>query len=102
MTGVVSEIVQWASSKLKYWEQLALYKIIAGEELDNQAFKDLLHHLLVDNALIPDEANRPDINFEAFEKQTDQTISSWGIGCQSLNYELMLGKLSRYHLTKSV
>lgn len=87
MTGVVSEIVQWASSKLKYWEQLALYKIIAGEELDDQAFEDLLHHLLVDNALIPDEANRPDINFEAFEKQADQTISSSIQLCQIKNFQ---------------
>lgn len=87
MAGVISEIVGWASSKLKYWEQLALYKIMAGEELNDQDFKDLLHHLLVDTALIPDESDRADINFEAFEKQADQTISSSPQLCQIKNFQ---------------
>ena len=76
MSGVISEIVGWASSKLKYWEQLALYKIMAGEDLDDQAYKDLLHNLLIDNRLFQADGDRPKISFEAFEKQVDQTVSS--------------------------
>lgn len=76
MSGVVSEIVSWASLKLKYWEQLALYKIMAGENLDDQVYKDLLHQLLIDNRLIPTEGDRPDISFDAFEKQSEQSTRS--------------------------
>lgn len=76
MAGVISEIVNWAGLKLKYWEQLALYKIMAGEDFDDQAYKDLLHHLLVDNELIPTDDERPEINFDAFETQADQSVSS--------------------------
>lgn len=71
MASVTSEVTSWAGSKLKYWEKLALYKIMAGEPLDDEAYKDLLHDLLIDNRLIPAEGNRPDISFKAFDKQTD-------------------------------
>lgn len=76
MTGVISEIVGWATSKLNYWEQLALYKIMAGEALDDDAYKDLLHHLLIDYELIPSEADRPDISFDAFSRQTGSSAIS--------------------------
>ena len=87
MAGVISEIVGWARSKLKYWEQLALYKVMAGEELNDQAFNDLLHHLLVDSALIPEESDRADINLEAFEKHVDPIISSNIQLCQIMNFQ---------------
>lgn len=87
MSGVISEIVGWARSKLKYWEQLALYKVMAGEKLNDQAFNDLLHHLLVDSALIPEESDRADINLEAFEKHVDPIISSNIQLCQIMNFQ---------------
>jgi len=87
MSGVISEIVGWASSKLKYWEQLALYKIMAGEDLDDQAYKDLLHNLLIDNRLFPAKSDRPKISFERFEKQVDQTVSSKTQICEIKNLQ---------------
>lgn len=73
MPGVVSEIVSWASLRLKYWEQLALYKIMAGENLDDRAYEELLNQLLIDNKLVSSIGDRPVISFDAFEKRGEQS-----------------------------
>jgi len=76
MATVVSEIVGWARSKLRYWEQFALYRIMAGEDFNDQTYKDLLHNLLIDEELIDREGERPEICFDAFEKEADESESS--------------------------
>lgn len=76
MASVISEIVGWASSNLKYWEQLALYKIMAGEELNDQAYQDLLRNLRIDEGLIDREGKRPEICFDGFENKTGECESS--------------------------
>jgi ABC-type multidrug transport system ATPase subunit len=76
MTSVISEIVDWADSKLKYWEQLALYKIMSGVTFDEQADKDLLQNLYIDFKLLPDPGKRPTINFDAFKKNATKNVSS--------------------------
>jgi hypothetical protein len=73
MVSVISEIIGWASSKLKYWEQLALYKIMAGDGLDDKAYQELLHNLLIDEGLIDREGERAEISFEAFAKKADES-----------------------------
>ena len=87
MTGAISEITKWANSKLKYWENLALYKIMAGEALDDEAYKDLLKHLLIDNRLIPAEKGRPEISFEIFDKNTDSAATSTIQLCEIKNLQ---------------
>ena len=87
MAGVVSEIIGWAGSKLKYWEQLALYKIMAGEAFDDETYKELLQHLLIENQLIPSEVDRPPISFDAFDKQTDPSTTSAVRVCEIKNLE---------------
>ncbi len=76
MASVVSEIVGWAGSNLHYWEQLALYKIMAGEDLNDQAYQDLLRNLLIDEGLIDREGERAEICFDAFENKTSESESS--------------------------
>lgn len=87
MAGVISEIVGWASSKLKYWEQLALYKIMVGNTLDDQLYKDLLQNLYIDNNLIEDPGNRPKINFDAFNKKAAKATSSNIQICEIKNFQ---------------
>ncbi|MCF8146053.1 MAG: AAA family ATPase [Deltaproteobacteria bacterium] len=87
MGGVISEIIGWAGWKLKYWEKLALYKIMAGETLDDQAFKELLRHLLIDNGLFPVETDRPDISFDMFDKQADLSATSTLHICEIKNLQ---------------
>ena len=76
MATVVSEILGWARLKLKYWEQLALYKIMSGEHLVNQTYQDLLHNLLIDEGLIDWEGERAEICFDALENKADESESS--------------------------
>lgn len=87
MAGVISKIVDWADSKLKYWEQLALHKIMSGANLDDQAYKDLLQNLYIDFKLIPDPGNRPAMNFDAFKKKADQAVSSQIQICEIKNFQ---------------
>jgi hypothetical protein len=87
MAGVISEIVDWAGSKLKYWEQLALHKIMSGANLDDQAYKDLLQNLYIDFKLISDPGNRPAINFDAFKKKANQAVSSQIQICEIKNLQ---------------
>lgn len=87
MAGVISEIVGWASSKLKYWEQLTLYKIMAGEDLDDQAYNDLLQNLLIDNGLFKADGDRQKLRFDGFEKQADQTVYSRTQICEIKNLQ---------------
>ena len=87
MAGVISKIVDWADSKLKYWEQLVLHKIMSGANLDDQAYKDLLQNLYIDFKLIPDPGNRPAMNFDAFKKKADQAVSSQIQICEIKNFQ---------------
>jgi len=87
MAGVISEIIEWAGSKLKYWEQLALYKIMSGATLDDQAYKDLLQNLYIDFSLAPDPGNRPAINFDAFKTADTKKKASDIQLCEIKNFE---------------
>jgi len=57
MAGVLEEISQWAS-KLPYWEQAALEKVVAGTALAEDDFAELLRYLLEDAGLA-DGAPKP-------------------------------------------
>lgn len=48
---------------------------MVGVDLNDQTYKELLYNLLIDNGLIPAEGDRPDISFEAFEKQADHPVA---------------------------
>ncbi len=87
MASVISEIVDWADSKLKYWEQLALHKIMSGAILDDQAYKDLLEELYIDFKLKPDRGNRLGIDFDAFKKKGTQAVSSNIQICEIKNFQ---------------
>jgi hypothetical protein len=86
MANVISEIVDWAGSKLKYWEQSALHKIMSGATLDEQTIKDLLEDLYIDFNLKNDPGDRPEINFDAFKKKGSQAAPSNIQICEIKNF----------------
>lgn len=51
MAGVSSEIISWAKTKLRPWEQLALYKIMSEEDFTDETYQALLNYLLIDEGL---------------------------------------------------
>lgn len=63
MAGVLEEISQWAS-KLPYWEQAALERIVAGTALTEDDYAELLRYLLEDAGLAEREPTpRPTLTF---------------------------------------
>ena len=63
MVSVLQELSQWATS-LRYWEQAALDKIVAGHEFTDADYDQLLSYLLQDAGLEP-EGDRPSLALPA-------------------------------------
>ena len=62
MTSILTELSQWANT-LPYWEQAALDKIIAGVQLTESVYDELLQHLLEDADLATSTRPRPELQF---------------------------------------
>lgn len=60
MTDVLEELRQWAS-KLPFWEQAALDKILAGDEITDDDCDQLLQYLLEDAGLDEATSERPEL-----------------------------------------
>lgn len=58
MSSVISEIAKWGA-ELPFWEQMALDKIIAGEEFNDTYYDLLLQYLLEDEGLAEGSGSRP-------------------------------------------
>ena len=62
MTSILTELSRWAN-KLPYWEQAALDKILAGVQLTESVYDELLHYLLEDEDLATATRSRPELQF---------------------------------------
>jgi hypothetical protein len=62
MTSVLTELSQWAIG-LPYWEQAALDKIVAGVQLTDSEYEELLQYLLEDADLAESIGQRPELQF---------------------------------------
>lgn len=62
MPSVLAEIRQWANT-LPFWEQAALDKILAGVQLTDQDYNELLQYLLEDEGLAEPTGQRPQLQF---------------------------------------
>ena len=62
MTSVLTELSQWAIT-LPYWEQAALDKIVAGVQLTDSEYEELLQYLLEDADLAESIGQRPQLQF---------------------------------------
>ena len=62
MTRILTELSQWTNT-LPYWEQAALDKIVAGVQLTESVYDELLHYLLEDENLAASTRPRPELQF---------------------------------------
>lgn len=62
MTSILTELSQWANT-LPYWEQAALDKIVAGVQLTESVYDELLYYLLEDANLVASTRPRPELQF---------------------------------------
>lgn len=62
MPSVLAEIRQWGNT-LPYWEQAALDKILAGAQLTNLDYDELLQYLLEDEGLAEPKSPHPQLQF---------------------------------------
>jgi energy-coupling factor transporter ATP-binding protein EcfA2 len=62
MTSILTELSQWANT-LPYWEQAALDKIVAGVQLTESVYDELLYYLLEGANLAASTRPRPELQF---------------------------------------
>ena len=62
MASVLTELCQWAT-KLPFWEQAALDKIVSGVQVNDSGIGELLQYLLEDAGLLEPSGERPELCF---------------------------------------
>ncbi|MDY6851206.1 MAG: AAA family ATPase [Thermodesulfobacteriota bacterium] len=63
MSQVIDKIVEWAKSKLKYWEQYLLERILSGQEVGDTEIQQAKNYFLEDIINHAKAAQRPTISF---------------------------------------
>ncbi len=62
MASVLGEVLEWAAD-LEYWEQAALLKVLAGKQLAEGDYQELLTYLLEDASLTDSIGQRAELHF---------------------------------------
>ncbi|MDP3064800.1 MAG: AAA family ATPase [Chloroflexota bacterium] len=75
MPSILTQIGQWATT-LPYWEQAALDRILAGVQLADAHYDELLRFLLEDEGLAPKTGHRPQLMFSNSQASGSQSTKA--------------------------
>lgn len=64
MADIIRQIRSWAAETLKYWEQVALERILTGGDLSEPGIRQLVSYFLQDAGLEPTPTDRPALSHQ--------------------------------------
>ena len=74
MPSLISQIADWGTT-LPYWEQVALERIINGQDFTDVVYSELLQFLLEDANLSDRQSERPKLRLKDYVRSDDSSIA---------------------------